>query len=300
MKVLIIGSGGVGGYYGAMLAKSGHDLFFIARGAHLGAISQNGLTVKSLGDEFTIHPECGETAESFGVADLVIVSVKAYDTASTLGLYHSNVGSDTAILSLQNGIDNETVVAREYGNECVLGGIAFIGSRVENPGVILHTAFGHIAIGELSGGVSERTKRLGKIFENARIKCKVSGDIKRDLYGKMVWNIGFNAICAIVDKSAKEVAEFEETRNIVRSAMLEWIEVANACGVSLNHDLADKNINTTLKGGEVIPSMLHDRRLGRKMEIDTFNGKAVELGEKRGIATPVNMTLAGLARKLDG
>jgi len=186
MKILIVGAGGVGGYYGAMLANGGHVLFFIARGVHLDAIRKNGLTVKSYNGDFTVHPKCGETAKPFGIADLVIVAVKAYDTASTLGIYRSNVGSDTAILSMQNGIDNETVIAEEYGEERVLGGIAFIGSRVESRGVILHTAFGHIAIGELCGGLSERTKKLGQMFNEAQVKCKVSDDIKRDLYGKMV------------------------------------------------------------------------------------------------------------------
>ncbi len=296
MKIVIAGSGGVGGYYGAMLARAGHDLFFIARGEHLDKIYESGLVVKSFNGDFHITAGCGTDSSAFGAADLVIVSVKSYDTADTFDLYRSSVGPDTMILSLQNGIDNETILADEFGADCVLGGIAFIGSRVEVPGVILHTAFGHIAIGELATGIRERAERLKDLFESAGVKCRLSENIKQDLWGKMIWNVGFNAICAALDSSAKEAVEFEHTRETVRTAMLEWIEVAKKCEVDLNAAMADKNIEVTLNGGEVIPSLLHDKRRGRKMEIETFNGKVAQLGKSVGVATPVNDTLAAIVR----
>ncbi|HEB72145.1 MAG TPA: 2-dehydropantoate 2-reductase [Nitrospirae bacterium] len=230
------------------------------------------------------------------MADYALVCVKSYDTTSTFDLYKSAVGRGTVILSLQNGVDNEQIISSEFGREKVMGGVAFIGSRVKEPGVILHTAFGHITIGDPGGGVSERALELCQIFNGSGVKCHVSGDIKQDLWGKMVWNTGFNAICAILDCEAKAVASYEGTRQIVRSAMSEWIEVARSSGVDLAESLADKNIEITLKGGEVIPSMLHDRRRGKKMEIETFNGKAAKLGAKLGIDTPVNLTLAEIVR----
>ncbi len=296
MKVVIAGSGGVGGYYGAMLAKAGHDTFFIARGSHLEKIRQNGLFVKSLNGDFNARAGCGENSDSFGPADLALVCVKSYDTTSVFDLYRRSVGPETVILSLQNGIDNESLIAAEFGREKVMGGVAFIGSRVEEPGVILHTAYGHITIGELDGGVSQRAMKLEQAFNAAGVECRVSEDINRDLWGKMVWNVGFNALCAALDCTAKEAASFEHTRSIVRGAMLEWINVAQASGVDLDPALADKNIEVTLKGGEVIPSLLHDKRRGRKMEIETFNGKVAELVESLGIDTKVNKTLAGIVR----
>ncbi|VAX19217.1 hypothetical protein MNBD_NITROSPINAE03-1416 [hydrothermal vent metagenome] len=151
-------------------------------------------------------------------------------------------------------------------------------------------------MGDPEGGVSERALELCQIFNGSGVKCHVSDDIKRDLWGKMVWNTGFNAICAILDCEAKAVASYEGTRQIVKSAMSEWIEVARSSGVDIAPSLADKNIEITLKGGEVIPSMLHDRRRGKKMEIETFNGKAVKLGAKLGIDTPVNLALAEIIR----
>jgi 2-dehydropantoate 2-reductase len=280
-----------------VLAHAGHDVFFIAREAQLAALKERGLAVKSINGDFALpFPKCGENADSFGHADLILVCFKTYDTAKTLDLYKAGVGPQTAIISLQNGVDNEYIIADRYGADKVLGGVSFIGSRVESPGVILHTAASNIAIGELDGGLSGRVKTLGDVFEKAGVKCKVSGDIKRDMWGKTIWNIGFNAICAILECSAQSAIRFEETRLVVRAAMLEWIAVAKASGVDLTPDMADKHIERTFTAGEIIPSMLQDKRIGRRMEIDTFNGKAVELGIKRGVQTPVNKTLAAMVR----
>lgn len=299
MKFLIVGAGGVGGYYGAMLAKGGHQVFFVARGEHLQKINNNGLLIKSVNGDFNVQASAAENSDSFGLADYALICVKSYDTASTFDLYKKNVGEDTVILSLQNGIDNEGVISAEFGHEKVMGGVAFIGSRIEKPGVVLHTAFGGITIGELGGGKSERALNLGKIFTDSGVQCRVSGDIKFDLWAKMVWNVGFNAICAIVNCQAKAAVSDDATGQIVKRAMDEWIEVAQASGVNLQPSLADKNIKVTLKGGEVIPSMLHDRRRGKKMEIETFNGKVAELGSSLGIDTPVNQTLTSIIRFLN-
>jgi 2-dehydropantoate 2-reductase len=297
MKIIIAGAGAVGGYYGGALAKAGHDVFFIARGAQLAALKERGLAVKSMNGNFAISPvKCGENADSFGHADLILVCFKTYHTATTLDLYKAGVGPDTVIVSLQNGVDNEEIIAGRYGADKVLGGVSFIGSRVESPGVILHTAASNIAIGEMAGGMSDRVKLLGEVFEKAGIKCKVSTDIKKDMWGKTIWNIGFNATCAILECSAQEAIGFEDTKAVVRSAMLEWVAVAKASGVELTPDMADKHIERTFSAGEIIPSMLQDKRAGRQMEIGTFNGKCVELGGKFGIETPVNRTLAAAVR----
>lgn len=297
MKIIIAGAGAVGGYYGGVLARAGHDVFFIARGSHLNALKEKGLTVKSVDGDFAVpSPKCGENANSFGYADLVLVCFKTYDTAKTLDLYKAGVGPLTTIISLQNGVDNEEMIASVYAADNVLPGVTFIGSRVESPGVILHTAASNMIIGELDGRISDRIKILGDIFEKAGVKCKVSGNIKRDKWGKTIWNIGFNAICAILECSAQAAIAFKETRLIVRAAMQEWIAVAKAEGVDLSVDMADKHIERTFAAGEIIPSMLQDKRAGRRMEIDTFNGKAVELGIKHGLETPVNKALAAIIR----
>ena len=296
MKVVIAGAGGVGGYFGARLAKAGHDVFMIARGAHLEAIAKNGLRVKSQSGDMLVRPGCGEDSSSFGPADLALVCFKAYDTASTTALYAPSVGPDTAIISLQNGLDNEPELIKAFGAEKVVGGVAFIGSRVESPGVILHTAFGSVAIGEMNGEASARVERLGQMFTATGIKAKMSQNIVKDKYSKMTWNIGFNGLCSILDCSAGDAVRFNPTRALVRSAMMEWITVARKTGVNLEYSIADVNIQVTETGGEVIPSMLEDKRHGRRLEIETFNGKAERLGAQAGVPTPVNSMIANVVR----
>jgi len=284
----------VGGYFGAMLARAGHEVFFIARGRHLEAIKRQGLLVKSYLGDFSVRAQCGPDSGEFGTADLVLVCFKAYHTRSTLDLYAASVGPGTVALSLQNGVDAESILAESFGEDRVMGGVAFIGSRVEAPGVALHTGFGSIALGEMKGGQSGRARELGDMFSQAKIKCRVSGDIKRDKYAKMVWNTGFNGICAILDCSAGEALKCSSTRALIRTAMMEWITVARAAAVELDYEMADKNIETTEKGGEVIPSMVVDKRNNRLLETDAINGKAVELGAQHNVSTPVNQFIVDI------
>ncbi|MDH5637574.1 MAG: 2-dehydropantoate 2-reductase [Nitrospinota bacterium] len=294
MRIIIAGTGGVGGYYGAMLAQAGHEVFFIARGAHLEAIKRDGLAVKSYLGDFSARAQCGPDSTDFGLADLVLVCFKTYHTRSTTGLYATCVGQKTMVLSLQNGVNADAILAERFGEEKVMGGVAFIGSRVKAPGVVLHTGFGSMALGEIWGGLSDRARELGDMFAQAKIKCRVSGDIKKDKYSKMVWNVGFNGVCAIVDCSAGEALKSASTRTLIRTAMLEWIAVARGAGVDLDYELADKNIEATEKGGEVIPSMVMDKRNGRLLETEAINGKVVELGIMQKIPTPLNQFIVDI------
>lgn len=294
MKVAIVGTGAIGGFYGGKLAKAGHDVFFIARGENLTALKSLGLTVKSCDGDFLVSAQYGETGEFFGIADLVVVCIKSFDTENTLELYKSNVGPETKILSLQNGVDNEMIISDRYGDGAVIGGVAFIGSYMGAPGVVCHTSFGHITIGDFSDATSGKTKTIANAFNKAGVACKTTQNIKRTLYAKMVWNVGFNALTAICDSTARTLVESHHMRKIVESAMLEWVRVANKAGVDLTDDMAAKNIEVTLKGGEVISSMLHDMRSGSRMEIESINGKVVELAAKHNIPAPVNVTLTGI------
>ncbi|MBI5815929.1 MAG: 2-dehydropantoate 2-reductase [Nitrospinae bacterium] len=296
MRIVVAGTGGVGAYYGAVLAKAGHEVFFIARGAQLDAISKNGVEVKSINGDFHIAASSGETSAPFGVADLILVCFKAYDTAGTLELYAPSVGPETAIISLQNGVDNEEIIAARFGWEKVLGGLSFIGSRVDRPGEVIHTAASNVIIGEMDGTMTDRVNKIGEAFNAAGVKCKVSAEVKKEMFGKMIWNVGFNALCAVLECPSRAAIEFDETKNIVRAAMLEWTAVARAMGVALTDDMADKHIERTFKAGEIIPSMLQDRRRGKRMEIETFNAKVAQLGEKHGMPTPVNSTLSGIIK----
>jgi 2-dehydropantoate 2-reductase len=294
MRIVIAGSGAVGGYYGGKLAHAGHEVFFIARGAHLAAIRERGLTIRSIDGDFTVHPAAGETSADFGVADLVIVAVKTYDTASALELFAPSVGPETRVVSLQNGVDSEATLARRFGADAVVGGIAFIGAALEEPGVVNHISFGRAMVGPWTEASVAAATRIKEAFEEAGVRCKVSDNIVNDLWGKMLWNVGFNAVCALADLPTTKTTAYPPTLELSRAAMTEMVRVAEAKGIALTDEMVEKNLTLTATGGAVYPSTLQDLRAGRRLEVDIFNGRVSALGRELGIPTPANDALSAL------
>jgi len=299
LKIAIAGAGGVGGYYGGVLAKAGMDVHFLARGEHLEAIRKRGLQVRSYKGDFCVEVEASDSPDEIGVSDLILFCVKSFDTKETAKLIKPLVGPGTAIISLQNGVENEEIIGDVLGAAKVMRGIAFIGSRVVEPGVILHTAAGSLGFGEMDGGISERGSAFYKIFESAGIEARLSEDIKKVMWQKMVWNCGFNAITALAGCTVKEVLEVPETKNVIRMAMQEVIQVALSLKVSLNDGLADKTISSTERQGEIRTSMLVDMERGKRMEIESMNGAVSRRGQKSGVPTPVNDTLYGAVKAVN-
>ena len=221
LKIAIIGSDGVGGYYGGILSKAGMDVHLLARGEHLNMIKKRGLQIRSYKGDFCTKVEASENTDEIGVSDLILFCVKSFDTEKTAKLIKHMVGSHTTIISLQNGVDNEEIIGNILGHEKVMGGIAFIGSRVAEPGVILHTAAGSLSFGELSGGESERGNFINKIFKYVQIEARFVSNIKKAMWQKMVWNCGFNAITAITKCCVSEVLNVPETRKVIEVSMKE-------------------------------------------------------------------------------
>ncbi|MBF0170945.1 MAG: 2-dehydropantoate 2-reductase [Nitrospinae bacterium] len=294
MRIVVCGAGAVGGYYGGKLALAGHETFFIVREKSLEHFHRNGLTVMSFDGDFTIMPPVGATSEGFGVADLVIVAVKAPHLDDALPLFSSSMGPKTKIVSLMNGIDSEEIIAARYGADAVIGGIAFIGATNDGPGLVTHNSYGRAAVGPWTPASADAARILKEAFDAAGVKCKLSSDIRFDLWTKLLWNVGFNAVCALADAPTSQTTGYGPTRELSRVAMRELVAVAQAMGIMLTEEMVEKNIETTSTGGEVYPSMLQDMRAGRLMEVDLFNGRVSSLGKELGIPTPVNDTLAAL------
>ncbi len=290
-KIAVVGAGGVGGYFGGLLAKAGLDVFFLARGEHLKAIKKNGLKVESYRGDFDVKMTASDDPAMIGLCDIVLFCVKSFDTESMAERIKPLVGQSTVIISFQNGVENEEIIGNVLGSEKVMGGVAFIGSRIKAPGVILHTAAGSMTFGELEGGTSERGRGLLKLFENAGIEAILSENIKKAMWQKMVWNCGFNAITALSGSSVSQLLSVAEARQVVKDAMDEVLSVAKGLGVALREDLPGKTITHTEKQGEIRTSMLVDLENGRKVEIEALNGAVSRLGKKLGMPTPVNDTL---------
>lgn len=288
MRILIIGAGSVGGYFGGKLAKAGHETWFIARGAHLDAIRQNGLRVKSIQGDFTVHPHAADQFPPIPDIDIILVCVKHKDTPSILPHLKKHLGQNTVVISLQNGVDGEKELSSAIPLNNIVGGIAYIGSELASPGLIKHTASGLITIGELTGKTSGRVDAIKSLFETASVKCRISNDIVKDKWEKLIWNVGFNGLCAITRLPARPLLSHPPTREIVKGLMMEMIAVAHKSGIAVDASLADRYIDNTLKGGEVVPSTLQDILHGKMTEIDILNGKVSVEGKKLGVPTPLN------------
>ncbi len=269
---------------------------FLARGEHLKALKQKGITIKSINGDFSVKVTVKERPDKDDRCDLIIFAVKGYDLETASETIKDVVADDTSILSLLNGMESEGLLGDKVGAEKIIGGVAFIGSAIEAPGVILHTASGFVTIGELDGKKSDRCQKIQTTFEKADIPCKISADINKDIWSKMLWNVGFNAITAVTGALVSEILANQGTRQIVEQSMLETINVAKKKGVFLSTDLISNTIAKTKKAGKIKTSMLQDVEKGKQTEIDFINGTIIKIGKEVGINTPVNETLCGLVK----
>ena len=300
MKILVMGTGAVGGYFGARLTEAGNDVFFVARGAHLKAINENGLRIKSSEGDLYLRVRASGTPSDAGLVELVLLAVKSYDVPKSLDSIEDCVGPDTTILTIQNGVFAEEAVAARFGKERSLGGVAYIGVRVEQPGVIVHSTLGKLAIGELDGTVSPRVKEIEGMFKGAGAQVSISGNIMETKWRKLVWNAAFNAVSVLTKMKTRSMAKSKELRPVLTGIMEEVVAVANAEGYHLeNDDILGKTFDLTSKLEDVKTSMLQDFEKGKRLEIEALNGVVVQKGEEHGVPTPVNEVVCGLVKALE-
>ncbi|MFW5927747.1 MAG: ketopantoate reductase family protein [Thermoplasmatota archaeon] len=294
MKICVMGAGSVGAYFGGRLASK-NAVSFIARGEHLESMIDQGLKIKSeVHDDFKISVNATDDPEEIGPVDLVLFTVKAYDTEEAGKQIEPLIGEDTIILSLQNGIDNEEILADMYGKDKVIGGVAYILSKVEQPGVIHHESLGRVEIGELNRKVTERIKEIKSTFESSDISCDISRNIKQVLWQKLAFNCALNAMTALTDSSLDTILKINESSEVFEETVREAVKVGVASGVDMDEDELISNLmKIARETGAMKSSMLYDKKKGKKLEIDPLNGKIVEMGEEFDIDTPMNKTLYG-------
>lgn len=290
MKIVVIGVGGVGGYFGARLALAGNRVLFLARGKHLQAIEENGLTVKSTKGEFAINPAMACNDYSVvEVADLILVCTKAWqleDVAKNIAPY---INDETIVLPLQNGVTAADELAKYIPRKNIVGGLCRIFSKIEQPGVINH--FGAnptIIFGEFDGETSERTAWLDYTFKMTGLTYSWSNDINADLWKKFLM-ICSSALLAVTKTTYGELREIPETRNMLEQLFTEVYNVGIAAGINLPSDI----VTRTMASVDNFPydstsSLTRDILNGKPSEIEYQNGTVVCLGEKYNIPTPVN------------
>ncbi|WP_020678348.1 putative 2-dehydropantoate 2-reductase [Geopsychrobacter electrodiphilus] len=273
MRIGVIGAGALGLFYGAMLQRAGHDVRFLLR-SDFEAINARGLKVFSIDGDFELPTIKGyRTSAEIGPVDLVLIGLKTFANQQLIELVRPLVGRETAILTLQNGVGNEDLLAAAFGEDKVLGGVAFLCSNRGEPGEVHHLGEGRIHLGEWTNQPSIRSQQLAAHFKAAGVACETSDDLIRTRWEKLVWNIPFNGLCALTGKTVTELLQHPPTRQLIASMMHEVIRAANQQGLKIaieaepfvEHMLAFSDPMTGYR-----PSMMIDRLEGRQLELEAI------------------------------
>lgn len=292
MKIAVMGSGGVGGFYGGRLAHAGCDVHFVARGAHLAALRRDGLIIENAeqGDIHVPLVSATDDVASIGRADLVLVAVKLWDLEATAKLIRPVVGPDTAVLSLQNGVIKDDILKREFGDAAVLGGVGYVGTHIARPGVIHQTGtLQRLVFGEYDGRRSQRVERLLDALLKAGIQAEVSDDIRRTLWEKYTFLVGLSGTTATIRKPIGPIREHPRTRAFLFDLMRETVAVGRALGVRLPEDYAENRLAfADSVSRDMSSSLHHDLEQGNPLEVEWLAGGVVQLGGKAGVPTPAN------------
>lgn len=297
MKIAILGSGAVGGYYGARLALAGHDVTFIARGAHLAAIRQRGLQVKSpaLGD-FLARGRAEEDTSKVGPVDLVLVAVKTYDNPTALPLLEPMLGDSTVVLTVQNGVDSPGEVAKVAGDARTLGGTTYIATALESPGLIVQTGtHRRIVFGEAFGELprlSDRVQKIHEAFSAADIQSDAVGDGRVPIWEKFVFLASLAGFTGAARQPIGPVWGDAFTKAQFMAGCREIEAVARAEGVPVAADVVDRIVPyIDAIPGTMRSSLLIDLQAGKRIEVEALQGTVVRRGAALGIPTPIMSTL---------
>lgn len=289
MKIGIIGSGAIGLYYGSKLQQSGEDVHFLMRRDYQ-AVKANGLKVFSTQGDFVL-PEVAAYREAteIGPVDLVIVALKTFSNQHMIELVSPLIGPDTAIMTLQNGLGNEDLLAQGFGADRVLGGIAFICSNRGEPGTVHHLGEGKITLGEMSQGLTPRSQQIAEMFSRAGVRCEAVDDLLRIRWEKLLWNIPFNGLTALFRQDVTELLAKPSIKELTYQLMLEVAAAANVQPLKKkigSETYCSKLIAATEKMTGYRPSMMIDRLEGRPLELDAIYRIPLEQARKAGVEMP--------------
>ena len=297
-QILMVGAGSVGGFFGARLAKKNPNVSFLLRPNTLAAVKQHGLTIRSVDGTFTVKPQAASDARQLPRPDLIVLGVKAYDLDEVLNQIEPVLTEKTVILTLQNGIDTEDRLLARIQRDCVVGGVAYIYSKIVEPGVIDHYKKGALSIGELMGYESERLLAIRDLFASAGVPCHLSKDIRRSKWEKMCWNCVFNPITVLIDDHVAKALDHPEMTGVIRQIVGEVAAVSATLKVPLPPDMAERVVKASQEIRDIHTSMYDDWKAGRRTEIDYLNGFIVKKGRDFGIPTPVNEALTAMIKTI--
>src|SRR5229473_3331088 len=284
MKIAMMGSGGVGGFFGGRLANAGYDVSFVARGAHFAAMRDRGLTIENepQGDIRLPKVRVTDDPETLGRADVVILSVKLWDTEAAAKRIRPLVGPGTGVLSLQNGV--------------VKGGVGYVATTISKPGVIHQTGtMQRIVLGEYDGRKSARATFLHEALVRAGVDAELSGDVRKAIWEKYVFLVGLSATTTAMRMPIGPIRENPQTRAFLLELMREAVAVGRAHGVALPEDYAESRL--AFADGlpaDMTSSMHNDLERGNRLEVEWLSGGVVQLGQAAGVPTPANRAVCDI------
>ena len=317
MKLCIFGAGAIGGYLGAKLIQAGDcEVSLIARGPHLKALKDKGLTLVSEGESVTLPVTASDDPAELGPQDYVIIALKAHSVPAVVDSMQPLLGPETAVVTAQNGVpwwyfhklegayegtrvkavDPEGKLWDGIGPERALGCVVYPAAEIDEPGVIRHVSGDRFPLGEPSGEKTERAQVLSKLLVGAGLKAPLRPQIRNDIWVKLWGNLSFNPISALTGATLEQIGAQDEVRAVVRAMMLEAQAVGEELGVRFAIDV-DKRIEGGASVGAHKTSMLQDLELGRPMEIDALVAAVAELGRVTGKPTPTIDTVLALVRQ---
>ena len=291
MRIAVFGTGGVGGYFGGRLARSGEEVVFVARGEQLRAIKSTGLRVDSADGDFVIYPaKATDDVNEIGEVDLVILGVKAWQVPEAARAIKPIVSAHTTVLPLQNGVDAVSQLVNELGSESVIGGLCRIVSYVVEPGHIRHAGFEpSIIIGEIDNRHTERIARIEQVFKRAGLNISIAKDIQVALWTKFLFIASFSGVGAMANAAAGVLRSDPKWRAQMLNAMNEIYALAHARGIKLPPDSVDKVMNSVDSLPEdATSSMQRDIAAGKPSELESQNGAIVRMAREAGVEVPTH------------
>jgi 2-dehydropantoate 2-reductase len=292
MKIAVMGSGGLGGLYGGRLAHAGYDVTFIARGAHMSAMKEQGLLIENdeQGEIRVARPNVTDDPAAVGVVDYVLLAVKLWDTDAAVSAIRPMVGPRTVVISLQNGVIKDDILRREFGEDAVVGAVAYVATHVARPGVIRQTgSMQRLILGEYDGQQSPRAQQLLDAMLRAGIQAAISDDIRRTIWEKYVFLVGLSGTTATMRSTIGPIRQNAQSRAFLYDLLKETVAVGRAHGVRLPSDYADDRLAfLDTVPATMTSSMHHDLEKGNRLEVAWLSGGVVELGRAVNVATPAN------------
>ncbi len=305
LRIAIMGSGGIGSYFGARLQAAGEDVTFIARGAHLEAMRANGLNIKSTAGDLTLSSVDATSDPSMvGAVDLILFTVKLFDTEEAANAVKPLCNEGTTVLSLQNGIESGDILRNILRPDSVLTGAVYIVANIERPGVIRHLSAGHgMEFGETGGLESERCERIAFCMRDAGIEASATSAIEKVLWKKFLVLASWAGVASVMRGELELIRRHSRSRRMLKDAVDEVVAVGRANGAPLSNDDADEGFEFLMSGAPPNgkPSMLVDLELGKKLELPWLSGAVTRYGGPLGVKTPVhNFIYAALEPYING